>query len=171
MDLRVPAAKIKDFRTSHGDARTHTGDGKMGTVVWTFTETPETHVWRTKGCGTWNRVLNQQNSPGHSIAHLNAIPGLQDTAHAWAEDPVQRKVSALRCGQRWARKGERVGRGRKRRYLWAGPVGTGPCLPSAPPLSVLGLLVLLSSCASFLCLLMPLNLFDFLWSRAASCLF
>ena len=43
-----------------------------------------------------------------------------------------------------------VGRGRKRRYLWAGPVGAESCLPSTPPLSVLGLLVLLSSCASFL---------------------
>ena len=44
MDPKVPAAKIKDFRTSDGDARTHTGNGKMGTVVSTFTETPETQV-------------------------------------------------------------------------------------------------------------------------------
>ena len=70
MDPKVPAAKIKDFRTSDGDARTHTGNGKMGTMVWTFTETPESHVWRTTGCGTRNRVLNKQNSPEHSVAHL-----------------------------------------------------------------------------------------------------
>ena len=65
----------------------------------------------------------------------------------------------------------RVGRGQKHRYVGAGPVGAEPCLPSPPLLSILGLLVLLSSCASFLCLLMPLNLFDSFWSRAASCLF
>ena len=64
-----------------------------------------------------------------------------------------------------------VGRGRKRRYVGAGPVGAEPCRPPPPLLSILGLLVLLSSCASFLCLLMPLNLFDSFWSRAASCLF
>ena len=33
MDPREPAAKMKDFRTSHGDTRTYTGDGKMETVV------------------------------------------------------------------------------------------------------------------------------------------
>ena len=150
--------------------RGHIGDGKMGTVVWTSTETPETHVWRTAGCGTrksGSETNKQTNSPELSVAHLNSIPGLQATAHARAEDPVPRKVSALRRGQREAT----LGRGRKRRYVGAGPVGTEPCLPSPPPLSVLGLLVLLSSCASFLCLLMPLNLFYFLWSRAASCLF
>ena len=52
---------------------------------------------------------------------------------------------------------------------WAS--GGGALPPLTLSLSVLGLLVLLSSCASFLCLLIPLNLFDFLWSRAASCLF
>ena len=65
----------------------------------------------------------------------------------------------------------RVGRGQKHRYVGAGPVGAEPCLPSPPLLSILGLLVLLSSCASFLYLFMPLNLFDSFWSRAASCLF
>ena len=65
----------------------------------------------------------------------------------------------------------RVGRGQKHRYVGAGPVGAEPCLPSPPLLSILGLLVLLSSYASFLYLFMPLNLFDSFWSRAASCLF
>ena len=65
----------------------------------------------------------------------------------------------------------RVGRGQKHRHVGAGPVGAEPCLPSPPLLSILGLLVLLSSCASFLYLFMPLNLFDSFWSRAASCLF
>ena len=52
-----------------------------------------------------------------------------------------------------------------------GASGGGALPPFTPPLSVLGLLVLLSGCVSFLCLLIPLNLFGFLWSRAASCLF
>ena len=121
---------------------------------------------------TRNRVLNKQRNKltrrlCRSFKLYSASAGLRTRA----EDPVQRKVNALRRGQREATKGERVGRGRKRRYLWAGPVGAESCLPSTPPLSVLGLLVLMSSCASILCLLMPLNLFDFLWSRAASCLF
>ena len=38
------------------------------------------------------------------------------------------------------------------------PVGAEPCIPSPSPLSVLGLLVLLSSCASFLYILMSVNL-------------
>jgi len=47
-----------------------------------------------------NPGFKETNSPELSVAHLNSIPGLQNTAHAQAEDPVQRK---LRRSQREAK--------------------------------------------------------------------
>ena len=145
-----PAAKLTDFRTSHSDARTHwgreNGDGSLNVH-----RDPRNPRVKDNRLWTRNRVLNKQRNKltrrlCRSFKLYSASAGLRTRA----EDPVQRKVNALRRGQREATKGERVGRGRKRRYLWAGPVGAESCLPSTPPLSVLGLLVLLSSCASFL---------------------
>ena len=94
-----PAAKLTDFRTSHSDARTHwgreNGDGRLNVH-----RDPRNPRVKDNRLWTRNRVLNKQiNSPELSVAYLNSIPGLQGTAHARAEDPVQRKVSALHRGQ------------------------------------------------------------------------
>ena len=86
MGPKDPAAKLKDFRISHGDARTHwgreNGDGSLN--VHRDPRKP-----RVKDNRLWDyeiRVLNKQTHQ-NAVAHLNSIPGLQDTAHARAEDP------------------------------------------------------------------------------------
>ena len=81
-----PAAKIKDFRNSHGDARTHWRRENEDGSFNVHRDPRNPHV---KDNRLWDyeiRIKKKKNSPELSIGHLNSIPGLQDTAHAAAED-------------------------------------------------------------------------------------
>ena len=83
--------------------RGHTGDRKMGRQIERPQRPPKPTCEGQKAVGRRNPDFKETNiqtkSPELSVTHLSSIPGLQDTAHARAEDPVQRKVSALRRGQ------------------------------------------------------------------------
>ena len=109
--------------------------------------------------GLRNPGFKQTNSPELSVGHLNAIPGLQDTAHARAEDPLQRKASALAAAKERSERGE-GGTRPEAQVCRGGASGGGALSPLTPPLSVLGLLVLLSSCAS---ISLPFDAFKSLW--------
>lgn len=121
------------------------------------------------------RLLNQKKKaklthPNASAAHSDSLPGLQDIAPARTEEAVQRAVSGLRPTRDGMR---RMGGTRQEAQQSRGgvSVGAGLSLPSLHPWLFPDLLVLLSNCACFLCFLIPVNLFDFLWSGAASCMF
>ena len=68
MGPRDSVAKLTDFRTSHGDARTHWAQ-ENGTAERTSTETPETHVWGQKAVGLRNPDFKQTNKVTRTLCH------------------------------------------------------------------------------------------------------
>ena len=100
MGPRDPAAKLTDLRPSHGDASTHWGRENGGGTLNVHRDPRNPRVKDNRPWDDDIRVLNTQTHKSCRSFKLNSV--FPDTAHARAENPVQRTVSALRRGQREA---------------------------------------------------------------------